>query len=41
LNFGEAETLLESALAAYVDLINSVERLVSVPKTPKPQATPE
>jgi len=30
LNFGEAETLLESALAAYVDLINSVERLVSV-----------
>jgi len=30
LNFGEAETLLESALAGYVDLINSVENLVSV-----------
>ena len=30
LNFGEAETLLESALAGYVDLLNSVERLISV-----------
>jgi hypothetical protein len=30
LNFGEAETLLESALAGYVDLINSVEKLVSI-----------
>jgi hypothetical protein len=30
LNFGEAETLLEAALAGYVDLINSVENLVSV-----------
>jgi len=30
LNFGEAEYLLESALASYVDLINSVECLISV-----------
>ena len=30
LNFGEAETLLESALAGYVDLVNSVESLVRV-----------
>jgi hypothetical protein len=30
LNFGEAEFLLESALAGYIDLINSVETLVRV-----------
>lgn len=30
LNFGEAEALLESALAGYVDLVQSVENLVSV-----------
>ena len=30
LNFGEAESLLEQALAGYVDLVESVENLVSV-----------
>ena len=30
LNFGEAEFILESALAGYIDLINSVENLISV-----------
>jgi len=30
LNFGEAEALLESALAGYVDLVQSVENLISV-----------
>ena len=30
LNFGEAEFILEAALAGYIDLINSVENLVSV-----------
>lgn len=30
LNFGEAESLLESSLAGYVDLVQSVENLISV-----------
>jgi hypothetical protein len=30
LNFGEAEALLEAALAGYVDLVQSVENLISV-----------
>jgi hypothetical protein len=30
LNFGEAEFILEASLAGYIDLINSVENLVSV-----------
>jgi len=30
LNFGEAEYMLEAALAGYIDLINSVESLVSI-----------
>jgi hypothetical protein len=30
LNFGEAEFILEAALAGYIDLINSVENLISV-----------
>ena len=30
LNFGEAEYMLEAALAGYIDLINSVESIVSV-----------
>lgn len=30
LNFGEAEFILEAALSGYIDLINSVENLVSV-----------
>lgn len=33
LNFGEAETLLEQAQAAYVDVLHSVETLVSVKVT--------
>ncbi len=33
LNFGEAETLLEQAQAAYVDILHSVENLVSVKVT--------
>ena len=38
LNFGEAETLLESALAGYIDLVNSVENLISVDvNEPDPQ----
>jgi hypothetical protein len=33
INFGEGESLLESAMAGYVDLLNSVERLVSFKTT--------
>lgn len=33
LNFGEGQRMLDTALAAYVDLINGVERLVSVHST--------
>ena len=33
INFGEGEALLESAMAGYVDLLNSVERLVSFKTT--------
>ena len=33
LNFGNAEAYLESAMSAYIDLIHSVERLVSVETT--------
>lgn len=33
INFGEGEAILESAMAGYVDLLNSVERLVSFKTT--------